>query len=188
MLGAQRGPQALRPSGWPPIPRGFGPLGSRASAPYVHPDFARPGSVLWALRPSGRPPPPWTTGTPRLAPHVHLGWVQGFIPRHPPRLRSSGKHAVGFLSGCPHPRPPGPRDPSGPGVGSPRPPGLHSSGERAVGLTSGWAGLPRASLWRASLHISLVPGCGWTQGPWEEPACCWVPSPFLCPRGDSFLH
>lgn len=98
MLGAQRGPQALHPTGWPPTPRAVGPLGSRASAPYVHPDFARPGSVLWALRLSGHPPPPWTAGTPRLAPHVHLGWVQGFIPRHPPRLRSSGEHAVGFLS------------------------------------------------------------------------------------------
>ena len=89
MLGAQRGPQALHPSGRPPTPQAVGPLGSRASAPYVHPDFARPGSVLWALHPSGRPPPPWTSGTPR---------VQGFTPRHPPRLRSSGEHAVSFLS------------------------------------------------------------------------------------------
>ena len=87
---------------------------------------------------------------------------------------------LSVLLGAP-PRPPRPWDLLGPGVVSPRPPRLHSSGECAVGLTSGWVGLPRASLWRASLHISLVSSCGWTQGLWVEPARRWVPSPFLCP-------
>ena len=100
---------------------------------------------------------------------------------HPGYARLGSMLSAFCPSGRPPPRPPRPWDPLGPGVVSLRPPRLHSSGECAVGLTSGWVGLPRASLWRASLHISLVSSCGWTQGLWVEPARRWVPSPFLCP-------
>lgn len=79
MLGAQRGPQALRPSGWPPIPRGFGTPRVQGFCPLRPPGFRssweRPvGSASVRAPPTSLDHGDPAVGSPRppgLGPGVH---------------------------------------------------------------------------------------------------------------------